>query len=271
MDEAKGFIVGTLGVVILIAGLFVALGSWVVIGPGQRGVVTHFGKITGEVMQPGLNFKCPVVTGVKKFNCRVMAAEIAAEAVSKDLQTVTTKVVVNWHPDPEMVKEIFERTGDEDAILGNVMAPALNEVVKASTAQLTAEEVVSKRLTLKESIDVSFKTRLKKYGILVDELNIVNLDFSPEFNKAIEAKQVAEQRAKQAKYEADQAAQDAQAEINKAKGAAESQRLRMSTLTSLIIQDKALDKWNGVLPTFWGGQGSMPLLDLKSMTAKVRE
>jgi regulator of protease activity HflC (stomatin/prohibitin superfamily) len=208
-----------------------------------------------------------VYTTVTKYDCRVQASDVEAGAASKDLQTVNAKVTINWHPDPNKVQEIFKTIGDSDEVVQRVMRPVVNEIIKASTAQLTAEEVVSKRMVLKQTIDDAFKSRMTHYNILVDDLNIVHLDFSADFNKAIESKQVAEQKAKQAKYDADKAFQEGQALVNRAKGESEAQRLQVNTLNRTMILKMAVDKWDGHFPQVMG-QGALPLLDLRQLQAK---
>ena len=91
---------------------------------------------------------------------------------------------------------------------------------------------------------------------------MVNFGFSPEFSKAIEAKQIAEQYAKQAEFALKKATQDAQAQINRAKGQSESQRLHRQTLTPEILQQQAIEKWNGQFPTVMGGHGALTLINI---------
>ena len=98
--------------------------------------------------------------------------------------------------------------------------------------------------------------------VIVDDVSLVNFAFSPEFSKAIEAKQIAEQEAKQAEFSAKKATQEAQAEINRAKGQAEAQRLQRQTLTAPLLQQQAIEKWDGHFPTVMGGNGTLPLINI---------
>jgi len=94
-------------------------------------------------------------------------------------------------------------------------------------------------------------------------VSLVDFVFSPEFNKAIEAKQVAEQQAKQATFLVLKAAKEAEAEINKAKGQAEAQRLQQQTLTPILLQRQAIEKWDGKFPTVMGGSGALPFINIE--------
>lgn len=142
-------------------------------------------------------------------------------AGTKDLQIITTALSLNWHLDPTKVNQIYQEIGSEDDIANTVIIPAMTEVLKAATPKRNAEEIIKKRAELKAEIDVAIELRLREYGIIVDDASLVNIAFSPEFSKAIEAKQIAEQEAKQAEYEAIKAARQADAEVNRAKGKAE--------------------------------------------------
>ena len=111
-------------------------------------------------------------------------------------------------------------------------------------------------------IDKAIKQRLAAYNIQVSEVALVNVAFSPEFAKAIEEKQIAEQQAKQADYDALKATKQAEAEVNRAKGQAESQRLMRQTLTPQILQKQAIEKWNGQFPQVMSGNGALPFINI---------
>jgi regulator of protease activity HflC (stomatin/prohibitin superfamily) len=134
--------------------------------------------------------------------------------------------------------------------------------MKSATAKKTAEEILTKRAELKTEIDDSLRERLAKYGVTVTDVSITNLTFSQEFTAAIERKQIAEQEAKQAEYGAQKAVQEARAEVNRAKGQAEAQALLKSTITAEILQQRAIEKWDGKFPQVMGAQ-ALPFLNMK--------
>ncbi|NES99367.1 MAG: prohibitin family protein [Sphaerospermopsis sp. SIO1G1] len=233
-----------------------------IVNAGERGVVMQFGKVQDTVLDEGIHPVIPIVTSVKRLNVRVQQNSFKAGAASKDLQTITTELAVNWHIDPLKVNKVFQQIGDEDLIISGIMTPAVSEVLKAATARKTAEEIITKRTELKKEIDTNLKERLASYGIIVDDVSLVNFSFSPEFSRAIEAKQIAEQEAKQASFIAQKATQEAQAEINRAKGQAEAQRLQRLTLTPELLQKQAIEKWDGRFPMVMGGDGAVPLINI---------
>jgi regulator of protease activity HflC (stomatin/prohibitin superfamily) len=247
--------------------LFGFLKPFVIINAGERGVVMRFGKVQNLVLDEGLH-PIPVVNTVKKLTVRVQKNDVNAEASSKDLQDIKMDIALNWHIEPVAVNKVFQRVGDEEQIVFRIISPAVSEVVKAATAKKTAEEIITKRTELKQEIDLQLKERLGSYGIGVDDVSLVNISFSPEFAKAIEAKQIAEQEAKRAEFEALKAEKQAQADVNRAKGQAEAQRLQRQTLTAELLQQQAIDKWDGKFPLVLGGEGALPFINIDPETIK---
>ncbi|MEG5044894.1 prohibitin family protein [Microcoleus sp. B4-C1] len=259
------YIVG--GIVFIIAALI--LRPFALVGPGERGVMMRFGKVQDAILDEGIHPILPIVTSVKTISVRVQKTDLKADAASKDLQSITTDLAVNWNVDPAKVNQVFQQVGDEEQIVTSILSPAISEVLKAATSKKTAEEIITKRTELKTEIDNSLKKRLEPYGVIVRDVSLINFGFSPEFSKAIEAKQIAEQEAKQAEFTVQKATQDAQAEINRAKGKAEAQRLQRQTLTTEILQQQAIEKWNGQFPTVMGGGGTLPLINIAPPTSQA--
>lgn len=252
------YIVG--GIVLAIAALI--LRPFALVGAGERGIMMRFGKVQNTILDEGIHPILPVVTSVKTLSVRVQKTDLQADAASKDLQKVTTDLAVNWNIDPAKANQVFQQIGDEEQIVTSILSPAISEVLKAATAKKTAEEIITQRNELKNEIDNSLKKRLEPYGVIVRDVSLINFGFSPEFSKAIEAKQIAEQEAKQAEFTVKKATQDAQAEINRAKGQAEAQRLQRLTLTPELLQQQAIQKWDGKFPTVMGGNSSLPLINI---------
>jgi prohibitin 1 len=242
--------------------LIIIFRPFTIVNPGQRGVVMRFGQVQDTVLGEGIHFIFPVVTSVKNLNVRVQKNSFQTDAASKDLQKITTELAINWHISPSKVNTIFQKVGDEQNIIDGIITPAVSEVLKAATAKKTAENIITRRTELKKEIDTNLATRLADYGILVDDISLVNFSFSPEFSSAIEAKQIAEQEAKQASFIALKATQEAQAEVNRAKGQAEAQKLQRQTLTPSLLQKQAIEKWDGTMPVVMGGNGMLPFINI---------
>lgn len=229
----------------------------VIIGAGQRGVVFNAASgIEDRILGEGTHFRVPFLESVTAISIQTQKTDVKAEAASKDLQTVTTDIVINWHLDASRVNKTYQQIGDLAAVRDRIIVPAVNEVVKAATAQLNVSEVLSRRTQLKGEIDKLLSERLLKHGVILDDVSITNVNFSDEFNRAIEQKQVAQQEAERALFKAQEASATAQATINLAKGEAEANRLKQQSITQELLQLRAVEKWNGVLPQVSGSSGT---------------
>jgi len=250
------------GVLLLIV-IGLAIQSFKVIGAGERGVVfnTLEGGVQPRVLSEGLQFKIPFVEDIIPVNVQVQKSETDASAASKDLQIVRSRIALNFHVEPSKANVVYQNIGVD--FKSRVIDPQVQESVKAVTAQYTAEELIAKRSQVRDDIKEALTSRLLAFNIIVDEFNIVDFSFSEEFNKAIEAKQTAEQNALKAKRDLDRIKIEAEQTVTRARAEADAQRLQRETITPILLQLRAIEKWNGVLPQVTGG--AMPFIDAKSM------
>jgi regulator of protease activity HflC (stomatin/prohibitin superfamily) len=253
--------IGGVSAVILVV-LLVIFWPLTTVGAGERGIVLTWGAYNGQVMQPGLNLRTPIAQRVVKFDVQTQKGETDASAASRDLQTVTAKVAINFHVQPEKVGDLYQRIGLDYA--DRIIAPAIQEAVKATTAKFTAEELITKRQQVKEEARTILSARLSKDFIVVDDFSIVNFDFSQSFNQAIEAKVTAEQNALAAKNKLEQVKFEAQQQIETAKAQAESIRIQAQALAQNqeLVKLKAVEKWDGKLPTYMLNNVT-PFLDIQ--------
>lgn len=232
---------------IVFALIIVALNSFVVINPGQAGVISILGKAREGALLEGIHVKPPLVSKVDVYDVTVQKFEVPAESATRDLQNLKASFAINFRLDPTRVVEIRRTQGTLGNLVAKIIAPQTQESFKIAAAQRTIEESITKRSELKQDFDAALSTRLEKYGILVLDTSIIDLNFSEEFAKSVEDKQIAEQRARRAVYVAQEAAQEAQADINRAKGRAEAQRLLAETLKAqggdLVLQKEAIEAW----------------------------
>lgn len=198
-----------LGVIVLLV-LIVGAGAVTVVPAGHTGVVVTMGKVSDRVLDEGMHFKMPFVQQVVMMNNKIQKTEIDSNGVSKDLQTVSSGVAINYHINKDDSAVIYRTIGEGYA--DTVLQPAIQESMKAITAQYTAEELITKRSAVGEEIGATLAEKVQEYGILIDKFNIINFDFSAEFNDAIEQKQVAEQNKLRAETEKEQKIIEAQAD-----------------------------------------------------------
>jgi len=250
----------------------VGLNAYVIINPGEAGVLSVLGKAQDGALLEGFHFKPPFVSRVDVYDVTVQKFEVPAQSSTKDLQQLSASFAINFRLDADQVVDIRRKQGTLQNIVAKIVAPQTQESFKIAAARRTVEEAITKRDELKQDFDVALGDRLQKYGILVLDTSVVDLTFSTEFSHAVEEKQIAEQRAQRAVYVAQEAEQEAEANINRAKGQAEAQRLLRETLTAEILQKQAIDKWDGHFPQVLGGNGALPFInfDLNQKGATAR-
>ncbi|MEN0110093.1 MAG: SPFH domain-containing protein [Planctomycetota bacterium] len=248
-------------VALLVLGLLVTQ-SVTIVDAGTRGVVKVFGKAQEESFAPGLHFKLPLITTVVPLDARVQKVQYEATASSKDLQNVSSKVAVNFRINPDEAGWIYDNLGLQYAL--TIVEPAIQESVKAATAEYTAEELITKRAEVSEKIRGRLTERLVASNLLIEAFSIIDFSFSDEFNRAIELKQIAEQSAltatndlRRIEIEAQQALAEAQgkadSELARAEAEAKAQKLLRETLTPEVLQLRMIERWDGKLPIYSGG------------------
>lgn len=255
-------LIALLGVLILLI-IFWPFGT---VGAGERGVLLRWGAVTDKVIDEGLYVRVPIMDRVVLMDVKIQKEQVQSSAASKDLQSVSSEVALNFHIVPEKAALIYQEVGVNYKT--RLIDPALQESVKASTAKYTAEELITKREEVKEEIKAHIKNKLIPRGIEVDDFNIVDFHFSASFNESIEAKVTAEQSALAAKNKLEQIKFEADQKIAEARGKAEALRVESEALKNnpQILQLRALEKWDGKMPLVTGDASS--LIDLKSLMAR---
>ena len=238
----------------VILAVIVLSNCFTIVNAGHTGVVVTLGKVNERVLQEGLHIKAPFVQQVVKIDNRIVKLEVDTEAFSKDLQTVTTTLAINYRVDTSKSYSIYKNIG---ANYENVLiTPAVNEVLKAITAQFTAEESVTNRSLISDGLVKGLNEKLNSIGLYITDVNIINFDFSEAFINAIEEKQVAQQQLLKAETEKQTAITNAEAEAEtiriKAQAEAEANNIIRASLSADVIRAKFYEKWDGKLPQAMG-------------------
>ncbi len=253
-----------IGIPVVIVIIALILNPLRIIGAGERGVVLSWGAVTDRVLDEGMNWVLPIRDMVEKMDVKVQKEEKATTASSKDLQIVTSKVAVNYHLDPKKVNKLWQEVGKDYS--SRVIAPAIEEFTKKATAQYTAEQLITKREDVKDELKKALQINLAKNNILLDDIFITDFKFSTEFDKAIESKVTAEQRALESKNKLEQVKYEAEQRVTKAKAEAESIKIQAQAITQQggkdYVQLKAIEKWDGKLPAQMIPNATVPFLDL---------
>lgn len=237
------------------------LSSFGTIGAGERGVLLQFGAVQDKILDEGLYFKIPFVQKVKKMDVKIQKDEVTASAASKDLQVVSFTIALNYHIDPNLVNKLWQEIGEDYNV--RIIAPSIQEAVKAVTAKFTAEELIIKREIVKEATKINLLERLQIRGIIVDEFNIISFEFSRAFNDAIEAKVTAEQLKLKAVRDLERIKIEKEQMIASAQGKAEAIRIEANALkiNPQVVELRWIEKWDGKTPLYWGG-GATPFIGI---------
>ena len=226
--------------------------SWFIVEPWYNGFTVTLGKINSAVYSDWLHLKLPFITKAVKYNIQTQKLDAKADASSKDLQTVSASIVVNYKYKESEVVNLYKNVGKEEKVAEKIITPAVQEVFKSVVAKYSAEQLITERSVVSKDIEENLNKRLKDYGIQIQLFNIVNFDFSKSFNDAIEAKVTAEQNAlaeknklEKVKYESEQKVVAAEAQAK----AIEIQAKAIQTQWGAeYVKLKWIEKWNGNLP-----------------------
>ncbi len=254
-------------IAVAVVAVVIFAASVTIVPAGHTGVVVTLGKVSENVLSEGFHLKAPIVQNVVKMSNQIQKCEIeGAESVSKDLQAISSTIVVNYKIGNASSAKIYREIGkDYETIM---LMPAIHESLKAVTAKYTAEQLVTSRSQVAIEIQETLEEKMVEYGILIEKFNIVNFSFSEEFAKAIEAKEVARQNLLKAKTEKEQAIVEANAQaekeiiaaeaeakaiLAKADAQAEANQTIAKSLNENVLENNKIEKWDGKLPYATGG------------------
>ncbi len=269
MLNLKKIFKSTTLLVFVILILIIIASSFKIVPAGFRGIMLNFGAPQDKTLGQGLSFKIPFYQNIVILDVRNIKYEVDVLAYSKDIQSVDSRIALNYHLNPDRVSKLYQEIGKD--YQDKVINPAVQESVKAATAKFTAQELIEERPKVKDEIRAELFTRFNDRNIIVDDFSIVNFDFSDAYEKAVEEKQVAQQSAlksendlKRIKTEAEQRVAQARAEGEAIKFQSDAANNdKYIQLKALEVQLEAVKRWNGVLPTQMIPGGSVPFINVK--------
>lgn len=265
--------VGIIAALVII--LILAWSTFVIIPAGHRGVVLWWGSVENRIMGEGLNFIVPVAERVIKVDVKVQPHPFREiDASSREYQNVKMTGMMNFHIDPAYVNDLYQKVGLDFA--DKVIDPAFNDFVKEVVPTYPIGEILPKREEIRKRAMTKLGDNLSRYHIIVDDIYFANIRFSPEYEGAIEAKQVAQQQVETQRQVLAQREIEAQQKVATAKGEAESilvvatgqakaNDALSKSITPILVQYKGIEKWNGILPQVSGG--AVPFIDLSKMNS----
>ena len=275
--------------VIIILVIVLATSAFVIVESGHVGVVVTLGAVQPVPLSEGFHLKKPFMDKIVQTDIRLTKAVSKSVAASKDLQTVQTQVSVQYSLSGPVAPRTYQRIGTRDVVAATVIEPAIQESVKAVTAQFTAEQLVTRRAEVKQQIQIAIESFIRvtledkdvPTALTIANVAITDFEFSEEFNKAIELKVRAEQEALQAVNEKTRRVTQAEAGYQERKLAADGEAYEIEAASKAkadaiareakalknnpaLIQLRLAEKWDGTLPRFTGGE-SIPLINIDSV------
>ncbi|MFL9904599.1 prohibitin family protein [Paraburkholderia fungorum] len=263
------WIVGAVLAVVLLIALFI-FWPFASVPAGYVGVMTTFGAAAPATYDPGIHFRMPLSQSMHNVYIGVYKAESDVAGSSKDLQQADMKVSVNFNILPAAAVGVYANLGSDPWT--QVMDPAVHDVVKAVIARYDATDLIQKRDQVGQEIRESLLTRFKNIGVNVSAVNIVDFQFSKQFNDAIEAKITAQQNAlrveneiAQTKWEAQKRVVESEAALQVAENTAKANELTGKSLEAspMLIEKLKVEKWDGHYPTYMMGS-AMPMIQISS-------
>ena len=278
-------------IVVLVAILVVSVNAVAIVPAGNRGVLITWGGKVEQVNYPeGITLKIPFVQDMISVPVMIQKAEVRESTASKDLQEITTNLAVHYRVQEQNAWRVYQTMRLD--YLRLLVEPVIMEELKATTAEWTAEELITDRPLVVGRMTERLDKRLQPFGIDVLTVNIIDFQFSKEFWQAIERKVVAQQDALTEKNKVEiarykqlqniinaegqynvtviNANAEAMKKILEANGTATSIRLVTEQLTPPYATYLWITQWDGKLPLFMGGEGANVLIDITKLMNQTK-
>ena len=228
---------------------------------GQRGVRLTLGKASRDALQPGLVLFVPIVQEVKLLDIRTVKREESTSVYTKDVQQADVKIAVNYRLNEALAVETYERYGLD--WVGRIVPQRVHDSTKAALGKWEAVDLIANRDKAAADIKTMLAQSLEGYPIVLEAVSITNIDYTDVFERAIENKVVAIQRSIEAQNNTARIKEESNQKVIAAQAEAESMRIRANALTQnqSLVQYEAVQKWNGILPTYMLGN-SVPFINV---------
>lgn len=255
----------TVPIILIFLVIFLLMASIKIVPNSTTGVVKRLGAVQESYLTEGAHLVVPFITKVVNMDNHILRTDVEGDSASKDLQTVHTNISVNYDVPPGNSISIYKQVGT--SVEETLLRPAVQEGVKSVVSKYTAEELITKRAAVSTDIHDTISETMSVYGVNIDKVNIINLDFSAEFNAAIEAKQTSQQQALKAEQDLARIKVEAEQKKVQAQAEADAYKAKNAELTEANIKMAWIEKWDGKLPqTITGGESSVLINPLNSTT-----
>lgn len=263
-------------IIILLITFFIIFKSvFIIVQPGTVKVVTRLGLITGRILEPGPHFILPFVESTITYNTKKVIYEATSnekqtasradykdypvDTNTKDGQQVDIYYTVRFSIDPTKATWIAQNLGSEFAVVEKIVKTESRVWVRNIVREYEAEKLYTGNvIDVQNQIEKKLEPTFEKNGIILDAVGIREIKFTPQYVNAIEQKQIEAVKVETEKNRAEQAKYEKERRITQAEGMAKEQELQRSTLTDQLLKKMWIEKWDGRLPTYYGGNDPLP-------------
>ena len=232
-----------------------------IVGVGQRGVKVTLGKVSPKSYPEGIHFVTPFISKIHVMNVKTQKLSTPTEVYTKDIQQARISYVVNYNLMPQHVHEMYRQVGMN--YVDTILIPAIEGNIKDVIGKWNAQDLVANRAIATADILQKLQSQLEKRYINVTSFQIIDINYSEVFERAIESKVTAEQEALKAKNKTVQVEEEAKQKLISAQAEAKSMQIRATALTQnkALVEYEAVQKWDGKLPEYMMG-GSIPFINM---------
>jgi regulator of protease activity HflC (stomatin/prohibitin superfamily) len=246
------------------AGAIICFMGFDIVQASHKGVMVRFGEIKG-VMEPGIKWT-GLFTSVEPYDLRIRKSTVKMEgafcAPDKTGQCIYAQIDVNYKLKDNSVQSAYVHVGKDTEIVDKLnIVPIIVESFKRTTVQYEALDLLSHREEVAKATEDRIRERFPEEYFTIESVVVSNIDYSAQFNAAIDAAKTAVQLAQKAENDLERIKFEQQQEIEKYKADAEKLRLQKSEITEMLIQKQWIEKWDGKLPLYViSSQGTQDVL-----------
>ena len=256
-----------LAVLILLVVTILCFNPIAIVGVGERGVKVTLGKVSPQSYSEGVHFVMPFISKIKVMDVKTQKVNFTTEVYTKDIQQAKISYVVNYNLVPQYVHQMFREVGMN--YKDTILIPAIEGNIKYIIGRWNAQDLVANRAVATADILNKLQMQMQDRYINVTSFQIIDINYSEVFEKAIESKVTAEQEALKAKNKTVQVEEEAKQKLISAEAEAKSMKIRATALTQnkALVEYEAVQKWDGKLPDYMLGN-SMPFVNLATQKQK---
>ncbi len=234
-----------------------------IVGVGQRGVKVTLGRVSPQSYQEGVHFVTPFISKIKVMDVKTQKVNITTEVYTKDIQQARISYVINYNLIPQYAHQMYREVGMD--YVDNILMPVVEGNIKDVIGRWNAQDLVANRAAATADILSKLQNQLKSKYINVSSFQIIDIDYSDVFEKAIESKVTAEQEALKAKNKTVQVQEEARQKLISAQAEAQSMKIRATALSQnkALVEYEAVKKWDGKLPEYMLGN-SVPFINVSA-------